>query len=96
MKNKAIGLSILLVGLACAQMANAADVVLKSGDTMAKQVSAQKGKKITVRLASGEELTGTVKESTPELVQLSELAGKEYFDAVIDVSKISAMMVRTK
>ena len=96
MKNKFLFLALFAASLACTQLAGAAELSIKSGDTLAKQISAQKGKKITVRLTSGEELTGTVKESTPELVQLGELSGKEYFDAIIDVSKVSAILVRTK
>ena len=96
MKNTFLFLALFSASLACTQIAGAADLSIKTGDTLAKQIGAQKGKKITVRLVSGEELTGTVKDSTTELVQLSELASKEYFDAVIDVSKISAILVRTK
>lgn len=71
-------------------------VSIKPGDTIQKQIDAQKGKKVTIRLSSGEELTGIVKGTTNELVHLNELAGKEFFDAVIDVSKISAVIIRTK
>lgn len=31
-----------------------------------------------------------------KLVQLGELSGREYFDAVVDVSRISSVIVRVK
>ena len=69
---------------------------MKHGDTLQKQIEAQKGKKITLRLRSGEELTGTVKATTNELVHLGELSGKEFFDALIDVNQVAALIVRVK
>jgi hypothetical protein len=81
---------------AAAALAHAEAPVIKPGDTLPKLIQAQTGKKITVRLQSGEELTGTVKTATNEMLQLSELAGKEYFDALIDINRINAVLIRTK
>lgn len=74
----------------------AEDISIKAGDTLQTLLEVQKGKKVTVRLLGGEELTGRVKTVSKELLQLGELSGKEYFDAIIDVTKITAMIVRTK
>jgi hypothetical protein len=88
---------ILLSILALAAPVGSAEpLVVKQGDSLQKQIQAQTGKKITVRLQSGEELTGTVKLATGEVLHLGKLTGKEFFDAVIDTSKISAILVRTK
>ena len=78
------------------QASVAEDITIKAGDTLQSLLETQKGKKITVRLSSGEELTGRVKTVGKDLLQLGELSGKEFFDAIIDVTKISAMIVRTK
>ncbi len=78
------------------QASVAEDIAIKAGDTLQTVLEVQKGKKITVRLLGGEELTGRVKTVSKDLLQLGELSGKEYFDAIIDVNKISAMIVRTK
>jgi hypothetical protein len=59
-------------------------------------LAAQKGKKVTVRLRSGQETTGTVATVTPKVVQLSTVAGKEFFDAVVPLEAIEAIYVRTK
>ncbi|CAN5437324.1 hypothetical protein BH11PSE11_BH11PSE11_22980 [soil metagenome] len=89
-------LILLTTLIASAPMSSAEPLVVKPGDTLQKQIQAQTGKKITVRLQSGEELTGTVKLATNEILHLGELAGKEFFDAVIDPGKISAILIRTK
>ena len=78
------------------QASVAEDISIKAGDTLQSLLEVQKGKKVTVRLLSGEELTGKVKTVSKELLQLGELSGKEYFDALIDVAKITAIIVRTK
>jgi hypothetical protein len=54
------------------------------------------GKRVTVRLLAGEELTGMVKQVTPYGVQLSELAGKEFFDAIMRLDQISAVIYRAQ
>ena len=96
MKMNILKLSILLACAGLAQSGYADGLSIKAGDTLQKQVAALKGKKVTVKLQGTEELTGIVKESTNELLQLSELSGKEFFDAVIDMNKITAILVRTK
>jgi hypothetical protein len=89
--------STLLLGLLVgAQLSHADALSISQGDTLQKQIEAQKGKRITVRLMSGEELTGTVRAATKELVHLGELSGKEFFDAVIDANKVTAILIRTK
>ena len=54
------------------------------------------GKTVTLKLSSGEELGGVVKKVGPEAVQISELTGREFFDAVVPLEKIVALIVRTR
>lgn len=61
-----------------------------------KVLTAQRGKKVTVRLGAGEDLTGTVREVTSQLLVLGELTGKEFYDAVISTKNIAAVIIRTK
>jgi hypothetical protein len=87
---------MLLFCMGWAQAGIAEDISIKAGDTLQSILETQKGKRITVRMSGGEELTGTVTTVTKELLHLGKLSGKEYFDAIIDVAKISAMIVRIK
>lgn len=96
MKMNILKLSMLLACAALAPSSHAEALSIKAGDTLQKQVASLKGKKITVKLQGTDELTGIVKESTNELLHLGELSGKEFFDAIIDMNKVTAILVRTK
>ena len=76
--------------------ASAQSVTVAPTDTIQSIVSAQKGKRVTLRLRSGQELTGTLRESTDRLVVLAELAGREFFEAVIPVEAVEAVIVRAR
>lgn len=54
------------------------------------------GQRVSLMMESGNELTGTVLAVSTEVVHLGELAGREFFDAAIDMDNISAVIVRTK
>jgi len=71
-------------------------LTVKSGDTIQKLLEGCKGKRVTLRLQGGEELTGKVITITRELVHLGELMRREYFDAVVDISKVEAVIIRVK
>jgi len=41
-------------------------------------------------------MAGKVRSITKELVLLGELAGRDYYDGIIDVGNISAVLIRAK
>jgi len=84
----------LQVGATTAVFAEAP--VVKTGDTLQKVLEGYKGKRVTIRLQGGEELTGRVKSISKELLHLEALNSREFFDAVVDVSRIEALIVRVK
>lgn len=85
---------LVALGLAWAPASFSEGPAVKAGDSIQKVLEGQQGKKVTVRLLAGEELTGKVKTVTNELLHLSGLTGREYFDAVIDVNRVQAVIVR--
>ena len=91
-------LQALAVGmsLAFAVSTHAVELDLKAGDSVESVLAAQKGKKVTLKTRSGQEITGTVKMVSPKLVQVSQVAGKEFFDAVVPLEAVEAVLVRTK
>lgn len=89
-------LTLLCWLLAFASITGAAPLAVGKDDTVTSVLAAQKGKRVTIKLKAGDELTGTVVEASAELLHLGELAGKEFFDAVIPVDKIGAVIIRTK
>ena len=87
---------VLVCGLIFAQATCAQEISVNQNDTAQTLLSSQKGKRITLRLRSGQELTGTVKEATPRLVVLAGIQGREFFDAAVPVEMIEAVLVRNR
>jgi hypothetical protein len=69
---------------------------IESADTIKSVLERQIGKAIRPRLQSGEEVGGTVTKVGDHVVHLSELAGREFFDAVVRIDGISAVILRTR
>lgn len=90
--------SIVLLGLtlAAAPVSLAQELRIGANDTVQTVLAAQKGKRVTVRVRSGQELTGTVRDVSGRLVQLGAISGREFFDAVVPLDTIDAVLVRTK
>jgi hypothetical protein len=53
-----------------------------------------KGKRATLKLESGQELSGVVSAADGDTVRLTELSGMEYFDAVVRTERIEAVVLR--
>ena len=88
---------IFITGLLLLANQTVAGPVQISGDDSIQTIlAAQKGNQVTIKLDSGEELTGNVGEVTGKLVILQALSGKEFFDAVINMGAIAAVLVRSK
>lgn len=87
---------LMALFLAAAPVTAADGVNLKAGDTIQKVLEQQKGKRVTLRLQGGEELTGKVSFVSRDLVQLEELSRREFYDAVVDVGKVEAVIVRAR
>jgi hypothetical protein len=86
----------LVAALAVPAAAIAAEVRVSPNDTVESMLNAQKGGRVTLRLRSGQELTGAVRSVTAKLVHLGALQGREFFDAVVPLESVEAVLVRTK
>ncbi len=63
---------------------------------LTENLTALKGKTITVTLSSGQAISGVVKDVKNGLLHLEKLSQKDVFDAIIVVDKISAVEVRVR
>jgi len=59
-------------------------------------LQATAGKSVTLKLNSGQEISGKVAEVGPNAVHISEIKGQEFFDAVVRLDDVSAVIVRVK
>lgn len=85
-----------LVLAAAVNTAGAAPLAIGKGDDIAVVLGAQQGKRVTVRLGSGDELSGKVVLVGDSVLHLGELAGREFFDAVIPLAGIEALIIRVR
>ena len=90
-------MSILVSGLLVSALPGRADPLsVGNNDSINSILTGQMGKRVSVKVKSGEEYTGTVRAVTKKLTHLGELTGKEYFDAVIVNKAIEAVVIRVK
>ena len=64
-------------------------------DTAASVLKRQAGQRVELRLKSGEKLTGKVEAVGEKAVHISALTGQEFFDAVVILDDITAVIIRT-
>ena len=96
MKNAWKGILFATALAGVAMPALGADLKIGANDTVQSILAAQKGQRVTVRVHSGQEITGVVREVTARVVQLGAVSSKEFFDAVVPLEAVDAVYVRTK
>lgn len=101
MKVKGIALAVMLVlGLMVisAPIALAEEVKydLKPAATMKALLTDSIGKRVVLRLESSEEMEGTVTTVGDNLVHVSKLSRRDFFDAFVSIDRISAVIIRAR
>lgn len=71
-------------------------IEVRSGDVVKTLLERQVGKRVGLVLTSGPELAGVVTAVGDHVVHLSELTGREFFDAVVSLDRISAVVIRVR
>jgi len=73
---------------------------LQAGEGIAEVLTRHQGKSVKLILVSSQELMGTVTKvnvgGSGAVVHLSALSGAEFYDAVVRVEQINAVVIRTK
>ena len=96
MINKILVSALLFGFIVVTVPARADSITVGDKDTIEDVLTAQSGKRVSIKIKSGQELTGTVRSVSGELTHLGEIAGKEYFDAVVINKAIEAVIIRVK
>jgi hypothetical protein len=71
-------------------------LTVKPDDTVKSVLERSVGQTVGLRVGAGEEIRGKVARVGDEVVHLSELAGREFFDAVVPIESIDAVIVRAR
>jgi len=64
--------------------------------SMQDNLAAMKGKIVTVTVTTGQSITGTVTDAKGNLLHLSKISQKEFYDALIPIDHISAIEARVR
>lgn len=95
--NKLLAVLILFTAmLSLSGTSIAAPLTVSADDSLQTVLTVHKDKRVTIKLTSGEELSGKVGDVTGKLVVLQEITGKEFYDAAISLKKIAAVIVRAR
>lgn len=73
-----------------------AKLEVRSGDVVKTVLERQVGKRVGLVLTTGPELSGVVTAVGDHVVHIAELSGREFFDAVVPLDRISAVVIRAR
>jgi hypothetical protein len=88
--------AVSVAALAAPAAAQDTKLEVRDADSVKSVLERHVGKRVSLVVASGPELTGTVVKVAANVVHLGELQGREFFDAVVSLDRISAVVVRTR
>jgi len=77
-------------------LAQEAKFEIKASAGIADILKDRIGKRTIIRTQSGEDIEGTVVTVGNSVVHVEKLAGKEFYDAVINIDRISAVIIRVR
>ncbi|HEU4684572.1 MAG TPA: hypothetical protein VFS39_08745 [Nitrospira sp.] len=87
-----IALMLPAVGFA----AEDASADLNAPDALRHVLEQQVGKRVKVKLISGQELDGKVQKVGAQAATLSELGGMDFFDATVRLDQVAAVLVKAR
>ncbi|MBZ5565343.1 MAG: hypothetical protein LAP13_23340 [Acidobacteriia bacterium] len=72
------------------------EVKINIHESMKEILKRHEGKQVRIHLKTGSELEGNLTEVGDEVLHLTELSGMEYYDAIVRIASISAVILRAK
>jgi hypothetical protein len=90
----AICFAIGSAGLVTRTMAQNTQIDLNSTDSIRHAIEMQAGKRVKLKLISGQDVEGIVAKVGSQAVSLNELTGMEFFDATVRLDQVAAVIVR--
>lgn len=84
------------IGTVPSAMGDEPQLDLNSPDVIKQMLDQQVGKRVKVKLKSGQDLEGKVAKVGSHAVQLTELSGMEFFDATVKLEEVATVIVRVR
>ena len=69
---------------------------LNTSDVVRHALEQQSGKRVKVKLLSGQDVDGKVQKVGAQAVTLVELGGMDFFDATVRIDQIAAVIVKAR
>ena len=93
-----VAVFVLTICLALSQTLFAQEVKfeLNKGFGMKEILTSYVGKRVALRMDSGEELEGIITTVGDQLVHVAKLSKRDFYDAVIRIDKINAVIFRAR
>jgi ABC-type phosphate/phosphonate transport system substrate-binding protein len=88
--------TVLAAVAPCVALAEDAKTETKAPVTIREALQANVGKRVLLRLQAGEDIDGTVVAVTAGTVHIARLTGKDFYDAVVSLDKISAVIFKAR
>ncbi len=98
MKTRVLAIVGLAAALALSTTALAEDAPfqIQSGDSVKSVLERSAGQSVGLRLKGGDEIKGKVEKVGDKVVHIGELSGREFFDAVVPLDAIQAVIVKAR
>ena len=96
---KMLGVIAVAVSLGLAALPAAAQeqkFEIRPGESVATILGDAVGKPVTLLMASGQEVTGTVVKVGDNAVQLTRLSGRDFFDGVILLERVDGVILKVR
>ena len=81
---------------ACGGLFAQGKIDLQPSDTIIGILQKNVGQVVELRMKSGEKIAGRLEKVGDKLVHIAQLTGAEFYDAAVDASDVSAVVVRTR
>jgi hypothetical protein len=92
---KTLPILLLCSMLTCTAAFADGKLAFDAADTTKSVLEKQAGQKVELRMKSGEKIAGKVEKVGDKAVHLSAITGQEFFDAVVTLDDVAAVLIRT-
>ena len=95
MKYYSLLVGMIVIAATCASSIGQDKATVQPNATILSVLQGSTGKTVELRMQCGEKIGGKVEQVNDNVVLLSRLTGAEYFDGVVNVKDISAVVTRS-
>lgn len=87
---------LTMITLAASSVFAQSKLDLQASDTVHSILEHQVGKAVELRMKSGEKMGGKIEKVTDKLIHISQLTDADFYDAVVEIDSIAAVVVRVR